>query len=235
MNTTSRSTQSRSKRLKIGAAVLAGAEAVDTTLVAARLGAFTDQHRGYLETERTVDAAEARLETERLKLAQLGAAHDEAVEKLACSLANDGQPRTNPFEDFGVESPSHIKRMPPAEAARAVRTLLATLGRTPNLSAATREAGERVDQMTQLVEAALPPYQTALDELRAARRISDVVGRKYDDTVSALRRAARAAADDGADDLYPALFPNQPRAAKKAKTAPAQADERPQTQPSPTA
>lgn len=221
MNTMSRTTHGSKSRVKIGAAVLHAAELVDTRLVAPRLQNLKDAYQAYLEAERTVDAAEARLDSEKLTLTELGAAHDDAVEGLARCLVNEGHSRTNPFDAFDVPSPSLIKRMPPAEAARAVRSLLATLERSGALSTPTREAGERVEQMTQLVEAALPPYQTRLDEVRAARRVSDVVGGTFDEAVAALRRAARAARDDGAPGLYAALFPTPPRPSKKPKpTAP---------------
>ena len=52
--------------------------------------------------------------------------------------------------------------------------------------------------------------------------MSEVVGRKLDQAASALRRAARAAGDEGAPDLYAALFPPVPRSPKKAKRAPEQ-------------
>lgn len=167
MNTTSRSAQASSRRLRIGAAALAAAEVVDTKLVAARVSAFAEAHRGYVDAGRRVDEAKARLDAERLKLAQLGAEHDEAVEKLACCLVNDGQPRSNPFEAFDADSPGNIKRMAPAEAARAVRALLAALARSSQISATTREAAERVEQVTQQVEAALAPVKTLRNEMRA--------------------------------------------------------------------
>ena len=157
MNTTSRSTQTSSPRLKVGAAVLAAAEIVDTKLVAARLRAFTQAYRDYLDAEHTVDEAEARHEAEKLKLAQVGAEHDEAVENLACCLVSEGEPRANPFADCDT-SPSGIRRLAPAEAAREVRALLASLARRTNASAATREAGG-LEQVTQKVEAALVPLQ----------------------------------------------------------------------------
>jgi hypothetical protein len=219
MHTSSRTTQETNARLKIGAAVLAAAEVVDTHLVADRLRAFDEAHSAYLDAAHKIDAADARLETEKRGLEEVGAAHDAAVEQLAVSLVNAGQPRINPFAAFDADTPGAIKRMPPDEAARAVRSLLGTLSRHGGLSAATLAAGAAVEQATQHVEAALVPFQARQDESRAARRMADVVGRRYDLALRALRHAARAAAADGAADLYDTLFPITTRVARKTKPA----------------
>jgi len=219
MNTTSRSTLASNPRLKVGAAVLAGAQMVDTTLVKTRIAAVSEALTAYAEAERKVDEVAGRFDTEKLTLAQLGAEHDEAVEKLACCLAADGAPRLNPFAAYDAEGPAAIKSLPPERAARAIRALLAALERAAGHSDATRAAATRVEELTHQVDAALLPLQAIQDELRAARRMSDVAERRYDTALSALRRAARAAADDGAPGLYAALFPIQ-RTAKKAKPAP---------------
>jgi hypothetical protein len=204
----------KSRRLRAAAAVLAGAEVAETTLVAGRLQSVTAAHREYREALRKVDEAAVRLEAERRGLAELDAVHDAAVEQLAISLVNEGLPRTNPFAAFDAEAPSVIKRLAPADAARAVRTLLTALSRRETLSPATLEAGRRVEQSTQRIEAALPGLHARQDELQAARHMSEVVGPRFDSALAALRRAARAAADDGAVDLYTALFPPPVRVAK---------------------
>ncbi|MEO8603227.1 MAG: hypothetical protein ABI629_11685 [bacterium] len=207
-----------SRRLKVGAAVLAGAEVVDTKLVSARLRVFTAVQREYVEAQRKVEEADARLDAERRGLAELDAVHDAAVEQLAISLVNEGQPRTNPFAAFDADSPSVIKRLAPEDAARAGRALLTALSRSDTLSQASLEAGRRVEQATQRIEAALAPLQARQDEWRAARHMAEVIGQRFDTAVSALRRAARAAADDGAAALDAALVPPPlPRAAKKVK------------------
>ncbi|MEO8604650.1 MAG: hypothetical protein ABI629_18930 [bacterium] len=111
--------------------------------------------------------------------------------------------------------------MPPDEAAHAMRNLLGVLSRHSGLSAATLAAGARVEQATQHVEAALQPFNTRQNELRAARRMAEVVGRRYDLALRALRHTARAAAADGAADLYDALFSITTRVARKSKPTPA--------------
>lgn len=232
MNTTSRTTQAADPRLKRGAAVLAAAEAVDTRPVAERVRAFRDAHRAYGEAEGKVDEAEARLAAEKLTLAQIGASHDAAVEALACSLVNEGQPRLNPFAAFGAATPGDIKRLAPEDAAHAVRTLLVGLASRSGLSAATLQAGARLEQATRQVEAALPPLKALQDELRAARNISDAVGRRYDKALSALRYAARAAAVSGTPEIHATLFPTPARTRKpKPSVAPAETPATNVTQP----
>jgi hypothetical protein len=53
--------------------------------------------------------------------------------------------------------------------------LLAGIQRHKGLSQATLEAAEHVEQVTQKVEAALVPLKTLREELRAARRMCDVL------------------------------------------------------------
>ncbi len=220
MNTTSRSIHSSSSRLKLGAAVLAAAEVVDTKLVATRLTAFAEAQLSYFEAERKVDDAETRLEAEKLKVAQLGADHDDALEALARCLVSEGQPRSNPFDAFGTGAPSAIKRMAPAEAAKACRALVASVQRNKELSAPTLEAAGQVEKATEKVEAGLGPVETLREEVRAARRMAEVIARNWHDALSALRRGARAAADEGAPGLYAALFTTGSRSPKRAKVAP---------------
>ncbi|MEO8604659.1 MAG: hypothetical protein ABI629_18975 [bacterium] len=214
MNTNSKRTQAEHARVKQGAAVLAAAEAIGTKPVAEPLRVFRDAYRAYAESEGKVDETAARLATEKLSLRQIGAAHDAAVEALARSLVTDGEPRVNPFGAFGAETPGDIKRMAPAEAAQAVRTLLAGLASHTSLSAATLQAGARVEQATQQVEAALLPFKTRQDQVRAARKMSDAVGRRYDKALSALRYATRAVAVSGAPEIYATLFPTVARIRK---------------------
>jgi hypothetical protein len=227
MNTTSRTTEAVTSRLKIGSAILAAAEVVDSNPIAARLTAFAAAHRVLTDAERKVDEAEAKLEAEKLRLAQRGADHDEAVESLARRLVNDGQPRPDPFGAFVATTPSEIKRMAPAEAARAVRGLIAAIRRGTHLSSATLAAVQHLEEVTQQVEAAVVPVEQLSGEVRAARQPAEVVARTWQKTLSALRRGARAAGDDGAPDLYGALFKSGVLAKRPKAARPVPADPTP--------
>ena len=204
-------------RLQIGASVLAAARAVDTSAVKARLRRFEQTHRSYVNAQKKVDAAESQLQALQVRLAELDAVQDEAVETLARALVTDGQPRGNPFDAFGAPAPSTLKRMPFPEAAVAVHQLVATVLRAKGGSEATTQAAQAAEKAAQTLEGALAPVAKLEDSVRDARRMRDAVGQTWESALAALRRGARAAADDGAPDLYPTLFPPVARVASKVK------------------
>ena len=105
---TKKSTTSPGTRLEMGAAILAAARMVDTELIKPRLTAFISAHRSYVAAQRKVDAADDQMREAQAQLTQRDAEQDEAVERLAGALANEGLPRTNPFAAFGAVAPSLI-------------------------------------------------------------------------------------------------------------------------------
>jgi hypothetical protein len=209
-------------RLEVGASVLSAARAVDTRLVKDRLGRFERVHRSYVNAQRKVDAAESELRTVQARLAESDAVQDEAVETLARALVADGQPRGNPFDAFGVAAPGTLTRLPFAEEAAAVHQLVAAVQRSKGASKATIQAAQAADKVAGIVEEALVPVAKLQDNVRDARRARDAVGQGWESALAALRRGARAAADEGAPDLYPTLFPPVARAVAKGKTTEAQ-------------
>lgn len=206
-------------RLQVGASVLAAARAVDTTAVKERLRRFEQAHKSYVGAQKKVDAAESQLRALQVRLAELDTVQDEAVEALACALVNDGQPRGNPFDAFGALAPGTLKRLPFPEAAAAVHQLVATVLRGKGVSEATTKAAQAAEKAAQTLEKDLAPVAKLEDSVRDARRMRDAVGQTWESALAALRRGARAAADDGAPDLYPTLFPPVVRAASKVKAA----------------
>jgi hypothetical protein len=76
---------------------------------------------------------------------------------------------------------------------------------------------------TRLAEWALAPVAQLQDTVRDARRTRDAVAQGWESALAALKRGARAAADEGAPDLYPTLFPPVIRAVMKSKTPEEQA------------
>ena len=204
-------------RLQLGASVLSAARAVDTRLVKARLGRFERAHHRYVEGQRKVDAAESQLRTAQARLGRYDAIQDEALETLACVLAHDGQPRKRPFEAFGASTPAAIAYLPPGESAKAVHQLVETIQRSKTVSKETQQAAQAADKAARDVEQALGPIVKLQDNVRDARRTRDAVGQGWESSLAALRRGARSAADEGAPDLYPTLFPAVVRVTTKTK------------------
>src|SRR5262245_34251963 len=99
-------------RLQTGAAVLAAAKFVDTSLVAARLSKFNAAYDAYVDAQQQVEQLVAALRARRLPRNFHCRALARAVEDLACTLVGDGAPRLNPFKTLRVPSPSAMKRLP---------------------------------------------------------------------------------------------------------------------------
>ena len=210
-------TTSPGLRLQIGASVLSAARAVDTRLVKDRLGRFERVHRSYVNAQRKVDAAESQLRAAQARLAECDAVEGEAVETLARALVADGQPRGNPFDAFGVPAPGTLTRLPFGEEADAVHQLVGAVQRSKDVSKTTIQAAEAADKAAGVVEKALGPVTKLQESVRDARRTRDAVGQGWESALAALRRGARAAADEGAPDLYATLFPPVARAVTKSK------------------
>ncbi len=213
-------TNSPGQRLQLGTAVLSAAREIDTRFVKDRLQRFTEAHRSYVAAHRRLDGAETALASAKARLEKLDAVQDHALEVLAKAVANDGQPRKNPFTAFGAESPGVIARLQPGEEADAIRRLVATVLRQNGVRKATTTAAERADKAARAVEQVVALVATLEHEIVDTRQKRDAVGKVWDAAFAALRRGARVAADDGAPDLYPTLFPRVTRAAIKTKAPP---------------
>ena len=216
-------------RLELGASVLSAARAVDTRLVKDRLDRFAGVHRTYVNAQRKVDAAEAQLRAAQAHLAECDAIQDEAVETLARALVADGQPRGNPFDAFGAPAPGTLTRLAFAEEAAAVHQLVAAVQRSKDISKATIQAAQAAEKAANIVEEELAPVEKLQETVRDARRTRDAVGQGWESALAALRRGARAAADEGAPDLYATLFPPVARPVAKSKAPGEQAPTVPQT------
>jgi len=205
-------------RLETGAAVLAAAEVVDVTLIKPRVDAFGSAHRAYTEAQRAVEAADAQLRAGLTKLEQCDAEQDDAVEEVARALVGDGQPRSNPFAPFGVAAPSIVKQLTFAEEAKVIHKLAAAVQGDPTVSKATRRTVQAAEEAAKVMEAELGPMDKLEATLRTARETRDAAGKIWDTALAALKRGARAAADDGAPGLYTALFGRPSRLKNKAPT-----------------
>jgi len=206
--------------LETGAAILTAARQVDTTKIKPRLDAFAEAHRRYLEAQRKVDAIEAQIGACQ---EALDVENGRAIEPLARALVTDGAARSNPFAAFGADSPSAIKNLPLAEQAKAIRSLAASVQRHDAVSPAAVKAARTAEQAAEKMVAALDNVTTLQGKLQQARHARDVIHHSWRSALNALKRGARAAADEGAPELYNALFGNLPRSTTKKKAKPQQA------------
>jgi hypothetical protein len=211
-----------SRRLDVGGAVLAAARVTDIEVVKARLAAFANAHRKFVEAQDQVEAAEAQVREGQVGLARRDAEQDEAVEGLAAALVSRGQPRSNPFAAFGTAAPWTVKKMKPEAQARAIYQLVIAVQGEKPVGKAVLAAAAAAEQAARKAEAAFTALKKLQQKLADTRRVRDTAGQAWDRSLAALKRGARAAADDGAPSLYAALFGQLTRPAKKAaKPAPA--------------
>jgi hypothetical protein len=102
------------------------------------------------------------------------------------------------------------------------------------LSEATTRAAGAADKAARDLDDALVPMAKLQDNARDARRTRNAVGQTWEAAITALRRVARAAADEGAPDLYTTLFPTVTKAVVKPKP-PDEAPKEPPTSATPNA
>ena len=202
-----------------GATILINARAINTKPVKGRLDAFAEAHRSYSEAQRKVDEVEAALAIEQARIVDLDANQDDAVEALVLCLANDGQPRNNPFASFSNVGPGRLKALPFGDEARAIHTLVATLQRSKSLSQSTLTAAQSAEQAAQKLEAALPLLERLRNDLKSARSFRDTIGKAWEANLFALRLATRGAAATEVPGLYTALFGRRAPSTTRAKGA----------------
>ena len=190
------------RQLNAGASILAAARTVDTRLVKARLAAFERAQRTYSAAHDKVTAAEAALDAATTRLTELDAEQDEAVDALARALIAEGQPRTNPFRDFGPLPPSKVMAQRNGHGAKAVHQLVTAVQRAKDAGKPTLQAAQTAERAARALEQQLAQIEKLRETLREARH-------------------TRAAADEGAPHLYTTFFDRPSRTnGKSAKPAP---------------
>jgi hypothetical protein len=217
-------------RLLIGASVLDTARTIDTRLVRERLQRFEQAHRSYVSAQRRVDAAASQIEALQARLAQLETVGDDAIEQHACELTADHQPRKTPFEAYGGPPPGTLIHLPCAQKTAAVHHIVAVL-RSKGATEAVTRAADAADKVATDMDAASLSLTKLQESARKARRLRDGVGQTWEATLAALRRDAQAAAEEGAPDLFTALFPPPVKPTGKTKPAEESATEAPATTP----
>lgn len=214
------------ERLHLGNAILANARVVDTAPVKRRLLAFMAAHRDYVAVQDKVQTTEIGLHGANAKAARREKEMDAAVETLALALAVDGHPRTKPFAALGGAAPSNVKEAAIREKPKAVHRLAEAAQASRAAGRKTCAAACAADQAANKLQAALLAIGPLDATLRELRRQRDTLGQPWDRALAVLRRAARAAEDDGAVGLYTALFGvGAPSIRKNGKPAPAAAPE----------
>jgi len=216
-----------SGQLDAAASILAAAETIDTTLIKPRISAFQGAHRDYAAAHAKAQTAEAQLGAAQIALGELDVAQDAAVDALARALIGDGKPRTNPFADFAALPPATLMKLSVADEMKAIDQLVARVKLAKNLSTATLNAAQRASKAARAVEQGLADVGKCQANVRSSRQSRDNAAVQFATALAALKRGARAAADDGGTDLYAALFHRPGRGNGKSTKSDKQEDVQP--------
>ena len=193
-------------QLNAGVSILAAARTVYTRLIKARLAGFERAQRAYGAADDRVRAAEAQLSAAQTRLGELDVDQDEAVDAVARALIVDGRARTNPFTGFAPLAPGQLMKLPIADEVQAIHQLVAAVERAKGLGKPTLQAAQAAEKAAQAVEQGLAQIDKLQGIVREARHTRDAVAQTWATALAALKRGARAAADDGAPTLYASLF-----------------------------
>jgi hypothetical protein len=206
-------------RIAAGDSVLEAAKSTDTKPVAGRLAGFTKAHTSYSAADAIVKKAGEALQKQQAKVAEADLAQDVAVADLAAALPLDGLPRLNPFKPFGALPPTKLQGLGYAEEAKAVLALETAVLKHKNLSKGSAAAAKAAGKAALRVQAelkAIPKLEKARTDAMTRR---DALAQAWETAFAGVKRAARAAEDDGAKGLYGVLFERAKAAPKRKKTA----------------
>lgn len=207
---------SRSSRLHKGNVVLANAQKVNTKALKARLNAFADVHRSFLEAQTEVEVAETAERGELKRIEEIDGELEKAITALSAALLLNGEPRRNAFGRFSDYGPGQMVVLPFAEKVRAAYALAANLRRNMGSSPAIITAAEQLEKAAHAVEAALPNWELRRTYLNVAREGRDSLNVRWDTAYTALRLLTQSVVED--PNLYAVLFA-RPRRPKKTRAS----------------
>jgi len=206
-------------QLRSGAAILAAARTVDTRPIKDRLAAFDRVHQAYASAQAKVQQADTDLDKAQ---AQFRTDHQAVVDALARALVADGESLRNPFGGVGAPGPATLMHLPAADAVKTLPELIAAIRRSKLRGKSMLQALPGAENTVRALEQMLARMEALRLAARDARATRDAVAQTWDAELGALKRRARAAADDGAPMLFATLFNRPPRPnGKNHKPAPA--------------
>lgn len=215
-----------SSRTAGGEHVLQAAKALGASAIkpiAPRIDAFKKVHLAYIAADAAVEKADQAVRAQQTKVAELDVTQDECVDALATSAVADEMPRLAPFKALKFDTPSAIKRMGHVNEAHVALSLADAVTKRKAKMPHSQKAALALAKASKSVIVAAKPIEGLIKKRKAAMSQRDALELGWEKAFAALKRAARAAADDGHVGLYSALFessaPKAKSAAKKAKAA----------------
>jgi hypothetical protein len=203
-------------RIAAGDSVFDAAESVDTKPIAARLAGFKKVHEAYKTADGGVKKSGEALQKQQARVGEADVTQDGAVLDLAVALPADGLPRVNPFKTFGAPSTTALQGLGYAEEAKQILLLESAVLKRKGLSKGSIDAAKAAGQAARAVQSELAEIPKLEKARTSAMTRRDALAQAWETAFAGLKRAARAAEDDGAKGLYGALF-GRAKAAPKAK------------------
>jgi hypothetical protein len=206
-------------RLAAGDSVMAAAKSVSVKAIAKRFDAFKKIHAAYGAADARVKKASEALAKQQALVGEADVEQDAAVLELAQKLSGDGMPRLNPFKPFGAPSPAALCVLGYGDEATEVLALEKAVLKKKGLSHPSIAAAKKMGLTAKKVQkelASIPKLQQARAAAMSGR---EALEQAWETAFAGLKRAARAAEDDGARGLYAALFERAPKAKATAPKA----------------
>jgi hypothetical protein len=215
---TLQSGQSAGQRLKAAQRVLERAKNAVVTAVKKRVDALRSVTRQYDAAHALARKANERLTAQERLVGEADDRQDAAVEALAQARIGAGASRGKPFGDLGAPSVSDIQKMDTIKEAQLLTKLATRLLKSPDPR--VRKAATAAKKAAADVLAAAKPLGQLRKNRNAAQDARDAIGPRWEKAFAALKRGAKAAEDEGAQDLHRTLFEVEaPTRSKKKSTS----------------
>ena len=216
---TLQSGNSPGQRIKVGDWLLDSERGVDTKPVKPRFSVFKSIHVDYGKANDVAVKAVAALMKAERNIGELDVDQDGTLDGLALAEMNLGASRQNPLAEYKMGTISAIKGMAHEKEAKLLLKIAAKAKKHPN--AAVKKAGIAMEKAAHAVLNAIKPIEGLVKARDAAMRARDAKAPAWEKAFASLKRATRAAEDDGHAGLFAALFEvEKPKAAKAKKTKP---------------
>ena len=215
---TLQSGKSPGQRIKVGDWLLGSDRGVDTKPVKPRFSVFKSIHLDYGKAnDLAVKAVAALMKAER-NVGELDVDQDGSLDVLALAHMFLGAPRQNPLAEYKMGTISDIKELAHEKEAKLLLKMSAKAKKHPN--AAVKKAGVAMEKAANAVLNGIKPIEGLIKAREAAMRARDAKAPAWEKAFASLKRATRAAEDDGATGLFAALFEVEKPKAKAAKAKP---------------
>lgn len=192
------------RRVKTGKLVLARATNLDTRPVKKAFDAMRAAHAAYDKAHSAASLAAERLAKAEGQLGELDVTQDASVDGFAVAHVTAGASRTKPLAEYKAGSVSDIKGMPVEKEAQLV-IKLATKGKA-HPDAGVKRAAAVMEKAAKAVLAGAKRIEPLVEKRNQAIAARDALAPRWEKAFASLKRAVRAAEDEGAHGLFAALF-----------------------------